>query len=561
MLRKVGFNVDRGKQMLLESAARVIDDNYNVEIIPDENFVMSDSMGRNVFITVEDEKEGGWILPDLKAGDMVEWNYTVLHRGKGERDDPEIFVLTDMYDPHNPTYQARVEFETPSGMELFLTSRNDAVDVKKETDSGKDRYLYIDDEYSPAKNTGYYYENYHLNPVIGCSNLSGSWEDVSGKLRKIVLGEHFDGEKLPEIIEYIIGNSDGKDAALEDCFYWIRDFLKYGAMASGARSFEKDQRAASIVEKGLGNCNDKTYLLCMICRELKIPFEIIGISARDGILFEDLRVDQFDHVFMRAWLDDRWVYLDASSTYSIYGSPPPIFQGLDVLMVGENGGDIRRLPEDGPTSNMVKISETIDKLENGWLNTRLEISSAGHSARGFDEQLKSISLSHHDQFQAAEAILRDFLPSLVISAFEKTKNTANSSFCEIRVQGQRCPVIPLGNRLMANLKWNIPSLPMAHWRILSNDRLFVFVFPLTIRLELDFRGEALRRLEDISRLHPLQSDICDIEEMYERNSGSLRLIRIITVKSKYMRSGQMKEFPSMMSHMEEALQAVAAFSA
>jgi hypothetical protein len=562
MLRKVGFNIDRGKELLLESSARIIDIDDNLEDLPDENFVISDSVGRNVFITVEDEKECGWILPDLKAGDIVEWNYSILHRGKGDGADPENFILTDMYDPYNPTYQAQVAFEVPSGKELFLTSKNEAVEEEKETatDKGKDRYLFSDQKYSPAKNTGYYYENYYLNPVIGCSNVKRSWEDVSRRLRKIVLGEHFDDEKLPEILKFIIDNSADREAALENCFYWIRDLLKYGSMISGTKSFGKDERAASIVEKGLGNCNDKTYLLCMICRELGVPFEIIGISAKEGILFEDLCVDQFDHVFMRAWLGSRWVYLDAASTFSVYGSPPPVFQGLDALMVSENGGDIRRLPEDDPLSNLVEISETIDKLENGWLKTGLRISAAGHSARGFDEQLKSISLSHQNQFQAAEAILRDFLPSLVISAFEKTKNTANSNFCEIHGQGQRCPVVPLGDRLMANLRWNIPSLPMAHWRILTNDRLFVFAIPLTIRLELAFKGEALGRLEDISRLQDLQSEICDIRELYERNSDFLKVTRIITIKNKYMRSRQMKDFPAIMGKIEDTLQAVAAFS-
>lgn len=559
MFTKVHFTFNARKEIVLDSKMRVLNNDFDSEIVSNEKLFFYDSSRRNVFITVEEEKECGWIVPDLAVGDIVEWNYSVLC--KNNPDKTGIFFLTDINHPHFPTFKSSIVFETPPGFDLILSSKEGPLDNPEKTigDDGNTRYKLNDSNYVPAKNTGFYHENNYLNPVYACCSVRNTWESISEKLKNEVLGEHFQKEALPEPLDEIVHDKNGSGDILEQCFYWIRDKIKYASLPSGVQQIGKMGRARGIIEAGMGNCNDKSYLLCLVCKNLNIPFEIIAVSFGEGVIFKGLPADQFDHVFIRARPADRWLYLDAASSYSVFGNPPMYLQGLDALFINEKSR-LGNIAEDAPDSNRIEISEVIEKISDGWIETDLNIRSLGHLARGLDENLKSVSLSFEDQNQAAQEALRDYLPSIIVTKFEKTRNTANSRFCELRCQGKRCPVVSFGDKSAANFRWGMPSLPMPLWRAFINENLFVYSFPHTVSLSLTFKGDIRESLSDISNTASFSSDICDIDEVREKEPDYFRISRTITLREKYIRSDRMKYFPQIMENIEQALQILAIFS-
>jgi len=559
MFTKVHFNFNARKEYVLDSKMRVLNNDFDAEIVSNENLLFYDSSKRNIFITVEEEKECGWIVPDLAVGDIVEWNYSVLCRNNPDKSG--IFLLTDINHPHFPTFRSSIVFETPPGFDLILSTKEDPLENPEKIigDDGKTRYELKDSEYIPAKNTGFYYENNYLNPVYACGSVSNTWESISNKLRNEVLGEHFQKDELPEPLDMIVHDKNSVENILEQSFYWIRDKIKYASLPSGVQQIGKMGRARGIIEAGMGNCNDKSYLLCLVCKNLNIPFEVIAVSYGEGVIFKGLPADQFDHVFIRARPADRWLYLDAASSYSVFGNSPMYLQGLDALFISEKGS-LGRIAEDAPDTNRIEISEVINNFSDGWIETDLNIRSLGHLARGLDETLKSVSLSFEDQNQAAQEALRDYLPSIIVTKFEKTRNTANSNFCDLSCQGKRCPVISFGDKSAANFRWGMPSLPMPLWRAFINENLFVYSFPHTVSLSLTFKGDILDSLSDISNTASFSGDICDIEEVREKEPDFFRISRTITLREKYVRSDRMKYFPQIMENIEQALQILAIFS-
>jgi tetratricopeptide (TPR) repeat protein len=556
---KVDFDFDARKEIVLNSEMRILNREYETDIVPDENLFFNDSSKRNIFITVEEEKECGWILPDLAVGDVVEWNYSLLRRNNPDKSG--MYILTDINHPYFPTFKSQVTFETPTDAEFYLSSKDGLLNnpEKFKGDNGKTIYKLSDLKYVPVKNTGFYYENNYLNPVFACSSAKNTWKSISEKIKNDVLGEHFEREMFPKPLKQIASGMKNVEAVLEQSFYWIRDKIKYASLPSGAKQIGKMGRAGEIVEAGMGNCNDKSYLLCLVCKNLNIPFEIVAASFREGIVFKDLPADQFDHVFIRAMPAGRWLYLDASSSFSVFGNPPLYLQGLDALFINDEA-HIGSIDEDSPDSNIIEISEVIEYSSGGWIETELNIHSAGFLARSLDENLKSVSLSFYDQNQAAQEALRDYLPSLIVTNCEKTTNTANSNFCDLSCRGKRCPVISLGDRSAANFRWGIPTLPMALWRTFINEELFVFGFPQSVNLNLTFKGEIVNHLNDISKAARFSSDFCDVDEICEKGKDYHRISRSISLKKKYIHSDQMKQFPEIMESIEQALQIVAIFS-
>jgi hypothetical protein len=489
----------------------------------------------------------------------VEWNYSLLRRNIP--DNASVFILTDINHPHFPTYKSQVVYETPPDFEFILSSKEGLIKEPEEIkrDDGTNIYKLSNSKYIPAKNTGYSYENNYLNPVFACSSATNTWKSISKKIRNEVLGEHFEKEILPEPLKAIANESNTAESALEQSFYWIRDKIKYASLPSGVKQIGKRGRGDVIIDSGMGNCNDKSYLLGLVCKNLDIPFQIIAVSFKGGVIFKDLPADQFDHVFIRAMPEDKWLYLDASSSLSIFGSPAPNLQGLEALFINEETG-IERIEEDSLDSNSIEINEVIDHISKGWIETEFNIHSSGHLARSLDENLKSVSLAFHDQNQAAQEALRDFLPSLIVSNFEKTNNTANSNYCDLSCRGIRCPVIPLGDKSAAAFRWGMPTMPMELWRTFINEKLFVFFFPQSMVMKLSFRGEIVNHLSDISKTAKSKNDICEIDEICEKGSDYYNITRRILLKQKYLHSDEMKHFPRIMEKIEQAMQLVAIFS-
>lgn len=559
MFRRLDFGFDARKEIVLSSKLRVLNKEFEIETVPDENIIFSDSVRRNVYITGEEEREFGWILPDLAVGDVVEWHYSVLCRSHSERSGT--FILADLNHPYFPTFESQMAFEAPPDFDLSISSRDGPLGVPPKTagDDAKIIYEIDDSKYLPSKNTGYFYENNYLNPVYACADAKISWRSVADNMKDEVLGEHFEKEQLPELLRRISDDAGSVERALEQSFYWIRDKLKYASLPSGYKQLGKMGRAAEIIAAGTGNCNDKSYLLCLVCRELKVPFEMVAVSVKDGVVFKDLPAKQFDHVFVRAMVDGRWLYMDASDSYSVFGNAPPFSQGLDAMIV--NGeARLEVIPEDSPDANRIEVSEIIENINSGWVETDLDIRSAGSPARNLDEILKSVSLSFHDQNQAMQEGLRSILPGLKVTEFEKTSNTADSNFCNLTCSGKRCLLIPLGDRSAANFRWYVPTLPAAYWRAFVNDRLYVFSYPQSIRFTLTLRGEVLNRLSDISGITAYSGDICDVSESCEKGPDFYRINRLIELKKKYLHGDDMKHFPKIMESIEQALQLVAIFS-
>ena len=78
MLTSLVFGLSGGERLLFTSA-RVIDSNYQVQELELEQFTVGDSDEKNIYITVLDQQCGTWILPDLAAGDIIEWTYHILY--------------------------------------------------------------------------------------------------------------------------------------------------------------------------------------------------------------------------------------------------------------------------------------------------------------------------------------------------------------------------------------------------------------------------------------------------------------------------------------------------
>jgi len=557
MLNVLSFPFSTAREFPLFTRLRVIHPDGSTEQVPDEHFTIGDDEERNILITVDDEKVGYWILPDLVSGDLIEWSYHLLCIDTTVNAEPHPFILAGIFDGGMPTYSGQVEFVANAKQPTRYVVRNSEIEGAHSAVDGREVAVFHGERFVPARRTGHRYENNDLNPLVICCSSEVGWTDVVGDVRKKLVGESEQEDRLPEPLASLVDGADDPALALEKAFYWIRDTLKYATTQSGVRNITLTDRGRKIVESGVGNCNDKSYLLSLVCEHLGLAHDFLGISMKNGILVEEAPADQFDHVFVRAKTDDGWVYLDAANTSSIFGSAPDWCQGMQALAV-DGEGTVITIPTDSPGANTIDISEVLRDYRDGWAQGNFEFKLRGHPARLVDERWKVMSLELVDGEQSGQEALRNFLHSSVVVSHNKEADTAASSVFHASGTHSRGPLVHLGKdgKVIGRLAWGIPFLPLGYWRALQMDRLFVMQFPLTVRLEIRLEGELYRSFQDASRIRPLDNPVCGIDEEVVNDGSALRITRKIELRKKHLRGQEVSLLPQALERIEEALQLV-----
>ncbi len=562
MLRSLEFSFPGERSLILDTTLEVLRASGEVEPMSMEHFTVGDDRGSNIFVTVEDRRVGHWILPDLEAGDVIRWAYDLYYRDRTVDGRSQAFVLTSLFHGFFPTLRARSEFVAPDRDPLRFDVRNFDAERDARTVGGSRVDTFVGDRFVPARGTGFAYENEYLNPVIACARDALDWKAVAREIWRTNFGTEAFTEALPEPLAEITRGAQSRSEALESAFYWTRDKLKYAALRSGEARIGAENRAHEIVEAGVGDCKDKSYLMALVCRELEIPHEIIAVSTQSALLIEELPADQFDHVFLRAETPDGWVYLDAANPSATFGPAPAWCQGISALALTDRA-EILTIPVDAPQANRMELTEVFDHREHDRLAGRFRFSATGQSARLIDENWKGLSLSFDDERHGAQLSLRRYLPSAVVEELDRWADTSRSSEFGVSGRHRRGTLVRLDRRQRAvcTLTWDVPFLPFSYWSMFHNDRLFAINLPASLTVAVRLEGELRRTLADVSSVESIDNRVGSVAESVTEEPAAITVRRTIELKGRLYRDDDVALVRKTFERMEKALQLVIVFEA
>jgi hypothetical protein len=559
MLRQLQFPFSESRDQILHSSLSVVHASGEIEEVPAEHFTILDDESRDLFITVEGEKSGHWILPDLEVGDVICWTHDLYRRDRTLDEGPRSFNLSFPYHDVFPTHRAVSRFVVPPDASVRFAVRNLDPEHDSRQDDGRTLHVFEGSNYIPAKGTGFAHENELLNPVIAYGFAEPDWASVAARALADNFGTEVGEETLPEDLRALLDGAGDPADALATTFYWIRDRLKYAAMHSGRTRIGDADRARRILDAGVADCKDKSYLLGLICRELGIPCEFVAVSTKTGIVIEELPADQFDHVFLRADVGGEWKWLDASNPTSTFESPPARAQGISALTL--NGDpSIVEVPTAPPEANTIDLEESFDRYRDGRIEGAFEVRARGQSARLMDENWKAMSLMFDERIQAGQEALKHYLPASIVADYSRLLDTSDSDRFRIEGHHSRGPLTQLGRQphLIGTLSWDIPFLPISYWRTLQIERLFFVELATKLSLSVRLEGSLLRALEDVSHIEALDNAVGSVNEEVLDEPDSRTIRRTIILKKKFVRDEELELVPPTLERVENAMQLVLA---
>jgi hypothetical protein len=531
LFQRVGYGFDSAKEAILLSECRVIRSDDTVEEIPPDRVTVRDADDGESRITLEQKRVLAWILPELGPGDLVESRFHRLRRGirHAHRSWPGGVHL--LADEAMPTYSASLKISAPPDCDLKVMSLHSEGAVKPLSGiPGRSQWVLHQERIVPAKHTGHPFENVLLDPAVAIGPAKASWSDLARVSRTGLLGEHGD-EPLPDRLSALIADYDDPSEALEHAFYFLRDDVKYASTRGGKMRVGVSGRADQILDSGVGDCADKSYLLHLICRELGLPNEFVLFDASSGRLCEEVPCDVFDHVLLRVEVDGEKLWLDASDRFGVYGSASTRLQGMRGLLLDDEG-TVVRVPTDDPMRNLVAVRERFERFEQNMLAGAFIIEARGTSGRVLDEHLKSTSLGLGGQERGNAISLAHFLPEISLKRMEIESHATHSKICRVSGEHERGRIARLSGSGddVARVEWRSPHLSFRDWPHFDRSRLVHLGLPIAMRVDLEFGREVAGVLVDRSVIENTENEVYSTTERVEERDGSLCISRQIVIR-------------------------------
>ena len=553
LLRLLTFDYP-SSQILMHTSAQIRRNNGETENLSLEYFDISESVERNVFIRTVNDYTGSWILPDLFPGDVIEWSHHLLCREFDPVEDstPHFLARWRLCRSTMPLLEGKATYMIPEGFPTRFSCSDAGPEITGESSEqdGLTTQSYSLKKYAATQGVGFPYVEFLYRPSVVCSAGAESWETVAKSLAQGSVGDLDYQDDVPPAILGAMDSCPDSTSSLEHAFYWVRDKLKYGSFNETGERIGKEKRASAIVESGLADCKDKSYLLHQVCRHLGLTAQYLLVSSEYGKLFVDHPSDQFDHLIIRVRVNGGWQYLDATSSYSVFTAPPVPLQGMNGLVL--ETGEIIAVPVPDSSVNRIDIQEEFDSLDSGWLSGEFHLRTTGHAARMADENWKSISFGGAGQQATAQSFLQAFMPSVIVKEHHRLSDTSTSD--ELKVWGRelRCRLTTMGGFEVGMLEWNNPIQSIYDWRSLPADSCFAFRMPCRVDFDITFIGELAQRLNATSHELSLDNELCCVSTHLAETSDSHNIKRRITIKDKYVTKENSQLLEPTMEVLEQA---------
>jgi tetratricopeptide (TPR) repeat protein/transglutaminase-like putative cysteine protease len=147
---------------------------------------------------------------------------------------------------------------------------------------------------------------------------------------------------------------------------WVHRQVRYTGLELGDASLVP-WPPAEVVKRGFGDCKDKATLLIALLREAGIRADLALLNTGPGrdVDPELPGVSVFDHAIVRARVDGRDVWIDATDDLAKPGQLPASAQGRRALIVADDTTGLSATPSARSADNAIHEVRTFELPESG----------------------------------------------------------------------------------------------------------------------------------------------------------------------------------------------------
>jgi len=364
---------------------RYLSDDFNLEffaartITPDgrtvelsERDIFMNNINKQSKDYNHDVKYLSFNFPSLEENSIVEFKFKVIEKGvyiSGRWNiQLPIPVLESRFQVSMPKWLAEEDrdIKTTFQYKVYNYEKLEAPKIDAEFGSSGDKIYKWKASNIPAfrfePNMGDWSEyNYHVDFTLSSWN---EWIDVSywyynKKLKKQLKVTDKIKEKALELTK----DKKSEIEKIKAIHRYVQSLNYYSGHLSYGHAI-KPMAAEAVLERGYGDCKDKSTLMISLLESLDIKAKpVLVATADDGLVDTDVpSLRYFNHMIVRVITSDKKAYYaDPTADYTPFGVIPWQDHGVDALIINRNGSSkIKRIPLSSWEDNNITYSATVD---------------------------------------------------------------------------------------------------------------------------------------------------------------------------------------------------------
>ncbi len=239
------------------------------------------------------------------------------------------------------------------------------------------------------------------------------WSSVSKRAFDFYRGQRSTSPELTAKVEELTRGKNEFDAKARAITEFIQQEFRYYAIELGIGGWQPHP-ASEVFRVRYGDCKDKANTLLTMLAVAGLNAEIVLISPERGVVRPELPSHLFGHAVIAVEIPagvsgenyfsvittkagKRYVIFDPTDEWTAFGNIRSELQDTYALMVGENGGELVKVPIAPPSSNQIVRSARLKLTPEGALAGSVEEELTGDFAGETRYRAQSANQSQHQQ--------------------------------------------------------------------------------------------------------------------------------------------------------------------
>ena len=343
------------------------------------------------FTLYDDAKNIAFSLPGVEEGALIDYQYKIVTHKPLERGRfADAWWLTNS----DPSRLNRYTLIVPVGMPIGYQLHNGGgvQFTQSLTPDGKRRVYrweqrnapaFTPEPEMPAQET--------VAPWVEVSTWP-SWQSVAGWYQRLASPRMAATPEITALVRRLTAGKTTQREKAQALFYWVEQKTRYVAIEMGVSAYQPHS-AETVCRNRYGDCKDMATLLAAM-------FHAAGITTAWPALLDTENKQPlhdhlaaptlFDHAILRADLDGRPYWFDATAEYCAFGDIPSADRGLEAFIVRNGAGRFETIPAGGPETNRTVYVKNVTLHPDGSADCRTVVHGDGDAALSARTELNAL---------------------------------------------------------------------------------------------------------------------------------------------------------------------------
>lgn len=301
-------------------------------------------------------------FPEISEGASIEYKVNIYRNQLINKKD---FIIGYPLQTPEPVIAANFSIDLPEGKTLYIKTLNDEYNnfaaVLMPQIQPKDGRLTYNWQF---KNIPQIIPESHMppdvqiNPTLLISTFN-NWQDIQRWWWGLAKDKIKADASIKEKVKELAGRQETQEAKAKAIYNFCAQKIRYVAVEYGQAGYEPHQ-AEDVFKNKYGDCKDQAILLVTMLREAGLTaYPVLIPTKEDYNLNPDSPALFFNHCIAALLLKDKLVFLDPTAETCSFGDLPADDQQRRVLIIKDDGYEIKETPLFPAGHNLIKQSLAI----------------------------------------------------------------------------------------------------------------------------------------------------------------------------------------------------------